>query len=64
MSYEPADIKALRQRLQLTQDGLADEIGVDRSNVSRWEAGVTKPRGAALKLLDAIAKRPTAEVAA
>lgn len=33
---------------------MADRFGVDRSTLSRWESGVSRPRGAALKLLEAL----------
>ncbi len=38
-SMTPQDITAARQRLGLTQAGLADRIGTTQSTVSRWEAG-------------------------
>ena len=47
-------ITELRSRLGLSQLDLADRFGVDRSTLSRWETGVTEPRGAARKLLDAM----------
>lgn len=59
MDQSPIDIAALRKRLNLSQEDLATEIGVDRSNVSRWEKGITRPRGSAQKLLEAVAKRPS-----
>lgn len=47
-------ITGLRSRLGLSQLDLAVRFGVDRSTLSRWETGVTEPRGAARKLLDAM----------
>ena len=35
----PHDILAARQRLGLTQAGLAERLGTTQSTVSRWEAG-------------------------
>ena len=36
-----SDLGALRRRLGITQDGLAEKLGVTRRTVSRWETGVT-----------------------
>jgi transcriptional regulator with XRE-family HTH domain len=33
------DLVALRERLQLTQQELADKLGIDRVTVARWETG-------------------------
>lgn len=61
MSYTPERIAELRRKLELSQDQLAEKLGVNRSNVSRWERGETRPRGPVCKLLDTLG---TAEVAA
>lgn len=50
------DIRALRLSLGLTQEELADRVGVDQSTVSNWERdNGTTPRGPALKLLNSLA---------
>lgn len=33
------DLVALRERLELTQQELADRLGVDRVTIARWETG-------------------------
>ena len=38
------DIKRLREAQGKTQKQLADEMGVERSTVAKWEAGTTFPR--------------------
>ena len=48
------DVKALRQRINWTQDRLARYLGIDRSSVSRMESGQTI-RGPVGKLLEALA---------
>lgn len=60
---EPAvDIIALRKRLDWTQEQLADELGLDRSTVSRMERG--KPvSGPVLKLLHALSTLPARDPA-
>lgn len=36
---KPQDLVALRERLELTQQELADKLGVDRVTIARWETG-------------------------
>ena len=53
-------------RLGLSQTEFAAEVGVDRSTVSRWETGVSEPRGPARKLIDrlhsdGVARHPTSK---
>ncbi|MDE2107551.1 MAG: helix-turn-helix domain-containing protein [Patescibacteria group bacterium] len=50
-SMEPSEIADLRERLDLTQEQLADRLGVHRSAVAQWETGKTRPRGPAQILL-------------
>ena len=45
------DIKGLRKKLGMTQQELADKIGVDRVTVARWEAGEKKPSNLARRQL-------------
>lgn len=53
------DIKGLRKKLGLTQEGLARKIGVSWSTVNRWERGRGEPSPLArekLEILKAKAK--------
>ncbi len=34
-------IKQMREALEITQKQLADKMGVERSTVAKWEAGVS-----------------------
>ncbi len=43
----PATLQAIRSRLDLTQEQLAERLGVAFATVNRWEGGVTKPQRAA-----------------
>jgi predicted transcriptional regulator len=52
---KPQEFEQLRQRLNLTQKGLAKWLGVTESSVSLWEAGKRRPRGPAHRLLRLIA---------
>ncbi|MCF7521431.1 DNA-binding transcriptional regulator [Neisseria sp. ZJ106] len=47
----PADIKAIREREELTQAAFAIHLNISKNQVSDWERGVKKPSGTALKLL-------------
>lgn len=51
----PTWIKELRTRLRLTQDGLAQLIGVTFSTVNRWERGHVFPSRLARRQLVALA---------
>ena len=44
-------IKELRKGLGLSQQGLADKIEVDRSNVSAWETDKAEPRWTNIKAM-------------
>src|SRR5579871_2883934 len=47
-------LRAVRQRLQLTQEQMAQRLGVSFATVNRWEAGATTPQRKALEALDAL----------
>jgi len=50
-------IAQLREKLGLTQENLAQELGVSFSTVNRWETGKSEPRGKAkAKILELIEK--------
>jgi len=38
-TYSKRDINVLRKKLELSQEGLARELGVSFSTVNRWESG-------------------------
>ena len=37
-------VREQRQRMNLTQEALAKALGVERSTVTKWEIGESKPR--------------------
>jgi DNA-binding transcriptional regulator YiaG len=41
----PHQAKAIRQAAGVSQQRLADELGVHRVSVARWELGQRRPRG-------------------
>ncbi len=62
-----AVLRAIRAHLDLTQEQLADRLGVAFATVNRWEGGVTKPQKAAREAIVALADEAgidMAEVAA
>lgn len=59
----PVDVKALRQRLDMTQEQFAASIGISTATLRHWERGDRSPRGAALVLLNVIERNPVAVMA-
>jgi DNA-binding transcriptional regulator YiaG len=53
----PAQVKKLRKRFNLTQQGLANLLGVPQSTVGRWEAAISSPRGLYRKALRELAEK-------
>ena len=51
----PATLQAIRSQLDLTQEQLANRLGVAFATVNRWEGGVTKPQRAARTAIAALA---------
>ena len=54
----PVDVAALRQRIGMSRTRFAHHIGVPVATLRHWERGDRKPRGAALVLLNLIARNP------
>ena len=53
----PKQIKALRNRLTLTQEQFAQHVGASVTTINRWERGVTIPRGLYADRLEEIDKQ-------
>lgn len=51
-----ARVKELRERLHLTQESLAESLGVSFATVNRWENGWTVPSKLALRQIDLLCK--------
>ncbi len=56
-TWDATSVRGLRRHLALTQDQLAEELGVRQQTISEWETGVYQPRGASTRLLTIIADR-------
>lgn len=57
MRWDASRVRRLRRALQLTQQELAQQLGVRQQTVSEWETGAYAPRGASARLLDIVAER-------
>ena len=60
---KPKEIKAIREREQVSQTVFANYLNVTSSLVSKWERGEKRPSGASLKLLTLVEKNGLAAVA-
>ena len=56
-------IRAMRERAQLSQAVFARYLNVTTGLVSQWERGQKRPRGASLKLLTLVARKGLQAVA-
>ena len=52
----PSDLRALRERMGLTQQGLADLLRCNRRTVHRWESGETTPKATTLLFLGQVVR--------
>lgn len=57
---EAVDVKALRQRVAMTQEQFAARFGFSVATLRHWERGDRTPQGPALVLLNVIDKNPAA----
>ena len=55
--WDAGSVRALRRRLGLSQEEMAQELGARQQTVSEWETGRYQPRGTSARLLAIIAER-------
>ena len=55
-AFAPADIKRLRESNRVSQPVFARYLNTSESTVEKWEAGLKKPSGMAVKLLTLVHK--------
>ena len=55
--YDAGKVRALRDRLHLSQAALADVLGASVSTVRKWEAGDKHPSGPSRRLLDILDRK-------
>jgi putative transcriptional regulator len=53
---EPQQIKQIREENKLTQSVFAQYLNTSLSTLQKWESGIKKPSGTALKLLFVVQK--------
>jgi putative transcriptional regulator len=61
--FTPEEIRALREREQVSQTVFANHLNVTKDSVSQWERGAKHPSGSTLKLLVLIEKNGLASIA-
>lgn len=54
-AWDARSVRGLRRHMALTQDQLAELLGVRQQTVSEWETGAYRPRGASGQLLRIVA---------
>lgn len=59
----PEEIKALREREQVSQPVFAHYLNVRKDAVSKWERGEKRPDGPSLKLLNLVKAKGLAAIA-
>jgi putative transcriptional regulator len=55
--YDAQKVRALRDRLQLSQTAMADLLWASPSTVRKWEAGDKHPSGPSRRLLDILDRK-------
>jgi putative transcriptional regulator len=60
---KPRQLKAIREREDVSQTVFASHLNVTPNLVSKWERGEKRPSGPALKLLSLVEKRGLPAVA-
>jgi putative transcriptional regulator len=55
--FSPQQIRALREREQVSQSVFAHHLNISKESVSQWERGEKRPAGTSLKLLSLIEKK-------
>ena len=55
--WDAQSIRALRSHLNLTQAGMAEELGTRQQTISEWEKGAYEPRGTSARILTIVADR-------
>ncbi len=58
--FAPVDVKAVRNKVNMSQAEFASAFGISLGTLRHWERGDRKPRGPALVLLNVVAKEPRA----
>ena len=57
IQWDNGKVRALRNHLGMSQQKLADDLGMRQQTISEWETGMYSPRGGTATLLSMIAER-------
>jgi putative transcriptional regulator len=58
LAFTPSRIRSIRKRLNVSQPVFAQLLYVTKATASKWEQGLRKPSGSALRLLEIAEKQP------
>lgn len=61
--FTPGEIRALREREQVSQTVFAHHLNISKDSISQWERGEKRPAGPSLKLLSLIERKGLASIA-
>lgn len=61
--FSAEEIRALREREEVSQPVFARYLNVSKDSVSQWERGEKRPAGSSLKLLSLVDKKGLAAIA-
>lgn len=61
--FTPGQIRALREREQVSQTVFAHHLNISKDSISQWERGEKRPAGPSLKLLSLIERKGLASIA-
>ena len=61
--FRASEIRALREREEVSQSVFASYLNVTKDSVSKWERGEKKPAGPSLKLLSLVERKGLAGIA-
>jgi len=57
-AFTPMRIRSIRRRLNVSQPVFAELLYVTKATACKWEQGLRKPSGSALRLLEIAEKQP------
>lgn len=63
LEFTPSQIRALREREQVSQTVFAHHLNISKDSISQWERGEKRPAGPSLKLLSLIERKGLASIA-
>ncbi|MCH7553760.1 MAG: helix-turn-helix domain-containing protein [Chloroflexi bacterium] len=56
-AWNGESVRSLRRHLDMSQAGLAGELGTRQQTISEWETGLYAPRGISRRMLSLLAER-------